>query len=49
VFGPDRAVVAGISLTIDASRMDIKSFEKAALPRILGVAKLLTDASQMSG
>jgi IclR family transcriptional regulator, pca regulon regulatory protein len=49
VFGHDKSVVAGISLTIDASRMDIKSFEKAALPRVLGVAKLLTDAAQMSG
>ena len=49
VLGPDKSVVAGISLTIDASRMDFKSFEKAAVPRVLGVAKLLTGAAQMSG
>ena len=49
VLGPDKSVIAGISLTIDASRMDFKSFEKMAVPRVLGVAKLLTDASQMSG
>jgi IclR family transcriptional regulator, pca regulon regulatory protein len=49
VFGHDKSIVAGISLTIDASRMDIKSFEKAALPEVLRVAKLLTNAAQMSG
>jgi hypothetical protein len=29
--------------------MDIKSFEKAALPEVLRVANLLTNAAQMSG
>jgi IclR family transcriptional regulator, pca regulon regulatory protein len=49
VFGPDKSIVAGISLTIDASRMDIKTFEKSALPEVLRIAKLLTNAAQMSG
>jgi IclR family pca regulon transcriptional regulator len=49
VFGPDKSIVAGISLTVDANRIDIKTFEKSALPEVLRVAKLLTNAAQMSG
>lgn len=49
VFGADKSIVAGISLTVDANRMDVKSFEKSALPEVLRVAKLLTNAARMSG
>jgi IclR family transcriptional regulator, pca regulon regulatory protein len=49
VLGQDRSVIAGVSLTIDASRMDIKAFEKSALPEIKRIAALLTNAAQMSG
>jgi IclR family transcriptional regulator, pca regulon regulatory protein len=49
VLGQDRSVIAGVSLTIDAGRMDIKTFEKSALPEIKRIAALLTNAAQMSG
>jgi len=49
VFGPDKSVIAGVSLTVDANRIDIKAFEKSALPQVLRVAKLLSNAAQMSG
>jgi IclR family pca regulon transcriptional regulator len=45
VFGIDKSVIAGISLTIDADRMDIKTFKSTALPEVLRVAKTLTDAT----
>lgn len=48
VFGADKSVVAGISLTIDANRMDIKAFKAAALPEVLRVANALTDATRRS-
>jgi IclR family pca regulon transcriptional regulator len=48
VFGSDKSIVAGISLTVDANRMDIRAFEKSALPQVLRVAQLLSNAAQMS-
>ena len=48
VFGSDKSIVAGVSLTVDAGRMDIKAFEKSALPQVLRVAQLLSNAAQMS-
>ena len=48
VFGNGTSAIAGVSLTIDANRMDIKSFKGKALPEILRVAKLLTDANSRS-
>jgi hypothetical protein len=48
-YGQDKPVVAWVSLTIDASRMDITTFEKLALPEVLRVAKLLTSAARTSG
>lgn len=49
VFGAEKSIVAGISLTVDANRIDVKTFEKAALPEVLRVANLLTNAARMSG
>lgn len=49
VFGSNKSIIAGVSLTIDADRTAIKKFEKSALPEVLRVAKLLTNAAQMSG
>ena len=49
VFGSDKSIVAGVSLTVDANRTDIKAFEKSALPQVLRVAQLLSNAAQMSG
>jgi IclR family pca regulon transcriptional regulator len=46
VFGDGDSVVAGVSLTIDANRMDIKVFRTKALPEMLRVAKTLTDANR---
>ncbi|MDB5567748.1 MAG: transcriptional regulator, partial [Tardiphaga sp.] len=39
VFGAGNSVIAGISLTIDANRIDIKAFRTKALPEMLRVAK----------
>jgi IclR family transcriptional regulator, pca regulon regulatory protein len=49
VFGPDKSILAGVSLTIDASRMDIKTFEKSGLPEVLRIAETLMNAARMSG
>jgi IclR family pca regulon transcriptional regulator len=48
VFGSGHCAIAGVSLTIDANRMDIKTFKTRALPEILRVAKTLTDANRRS-
>ncbi len=48
VFGSNNAVVGGVSLTIDADRMDIKTFRASALPEIMRVAKTLTEATRRS-
>jgi IclR family pca regulon transcriptional regulator len=48
VFGADRSVVAGISLTIDASRMAIAPFERDALPEVKRVAQLLSEGVRLS-
>ncbi|MEH2469997.1 IclR family pca regulon transcriptional regulator [Nitrobacteraceae bacterium AZCC 2161] len=49
VFGAGNSVIAGISLTIDANRIDIKAFRTKALPEMLRVAKTLTDANRRGG
>jgi len=49
VFGDGNSVVAGVSLTIDANRMDIKVFRAKALPEMLRIAKTLTDANRRGG
>lgn len=49
VFGADGQVVAGVSLTIDASRMEIEAFKTSALPHVLDVARQLSRAAQLSG
>lgn len=46
VFGADNSVIAGVSLTIDADRMDIKAFKTTALPEVMRVAQMLTDATR---
>jgi IclR family transcriptional regulator, pca regulon regulatory protein len=48
VFGSGHSVIAGVSLTIDANRMDIKTFKTKALPEIIRVANALTDATRRS-
>jgi IclR family pca regulon transcriptional regulator len=48
VFGGGNCAIAGVSLTIDANRMDIKTFKTRALPEIMRVAKTLTDANRRS-
>jgi IclR family pca regulon transcriptional regulator len=48
VFGSGNCAIAGVSLTIDADRMDIKTFKTRALPEILRVAQTLSDANRRS-
>jgi IclR family pca regulon transcriptional regulator len=49
IFDKGKSVVAGISLTVDANRMDIKSFEKSGLPEVLKIARLLSETALKSG
>jgi IclR family transcriptional regulator, pca regulon regulatory protein len=49
VFGDGNSVIAGVSLTIDANRMDIKTFRTKALPKLLRIANTLTDANRRGG
>lgn len=43
ILAPDRSVRAGVSLTIDANRMDIAAFRDIAVPQVLRTARRLQE------
>ncbi|ALM83720.1 IclR family transcriptional regulator [Bordetella sp. N] len=49
VLSADGLPLAGISLTIDAGRMTMADFVAHAAPRVQEIAKVLTDATRLSG
>jgi IclR family transcriptional regulator, pca regulon regulatory protein len=49
IFGAQGAVIAGLSVTVDATRMDMTAFHDRALPQLKRAAALVQDLAVKSG
>lgn len=49
IFGAQGSVIAGLSVTVDATRMDMAAFQDLALPQLKRAAALVQDLAVKSG